>query len=115
MLGSDNHQTYEYYIYESLDDRQVWDNFLSWVRFCVFKGDMSELYEHVKQNQLNAVKKALEEKNGDEKWAAAYVVVKPQNLETEVNAWKQIKELAFFALTKFPTSLDEDLVFLQKV
>jgi len=34
------------------------------------------------------VKKALEEKNGDEKWAAAYVVVKPQNLETEVNAWK---------------------------
>lgn len=49
MLGSDKFQTYEYYIYEDMDDRQVWKNFLAWVRFCVFKGDLSELYEHVKE------------------------------------------------------------------
>ena len=77
MVGSDRFQTYEYYIYETMDDRQVWENFLSWVRFCVFKGDLSELYEHVKANQAEAVKTSIEKNDGDEEWAAAYVVVKP--------------------------------------
>ena len=58
MLGSDKFQTYEYYIYGHMDDRQVWDNFLAWMRFVVFDGDLSELYEHVKENQAENVKRA---------------------------------------------------------
>lgn len=53
-----------------MDERQVWDNFLAWVRFCVFQGDLSDLYEHVKENQIEAVKKAKEDDSGEEDWAA---------------------------------------------
>ena len=60
-----------------MDDRQVWENFLAWMRFVVFDGDLSELYEHVKENQAENVKKQIETGGDEEDWAAQYVQVSP--------------------------------------
>ena len=72
-----------------MNDRYVWDNFLSWVRFCVYRGNLSDLYEQVKEYQFQAVITA--EKEGTSiKRAEEYIFVKPQDLETEVLVWNKI-------------------------
>lgn len=76
MMDNDNHQDFDYYLNEGMNGRDSWSEFLSWVRFCVYQGDLADLYEHVKELQEKAVEKAIAE-GEDEKKAAEYIFVAP--------------------------------------
>jgi hypothetical protein len=114
MMDTDDSQSFDHYVFEGMNGRGAWTDFLSWVRFCVYQGDLADLYEHVKELQDKAVFVAVED-GEDEKLAAEHIVVGPQDLETEVLAWNKIQLLAEEALAKFPTSYEEDLQLLESV
>jgi hypothetical protein len=72
-----------------MNDHKVWDNFLSWVRFCIYRGNLADLYEQVKEYQFDAVEKAVED-GRSAKRASEYIWVYAQDLDTEVLVWLKI-------------------------
>jgi len=66
-------------------------NFLSWVRFIVFDGDLDELYERVTAAMDDAKKEAV--KNGEKKFGSIGDYVLAINIDNEAKAWFRIKAL----------------------
>ena len=90
-----------------MNDHKVWDNFLSWVRFCVYRGNLADLYEQVKEYQFDAVEKAVED-GRSAKRASEYIWVYAQDLDTEVLVWLKIQELTLYKLQNYTTTFEED-------
>ena len=90
-----------------MNDHKVWDNFLSWVRFCVYRGNLADLYEQVKEYQFDAVEKAVED-GRSAKRASEYIWVYAQYLDTEVLVWLKIQELTLNKLQNYTTTFEED-------
>lgn len=90
-----------------MNDHKVWDNFLSWVRFCVYRGNLADLYEQVKEYQFDAVEKAVED-GRSAKRASEYIWVYAQDLDTEVLVWLKIQELTLNKLQNYTTTFEED-------
>jgi len=82
-------------------------NFLSWIRFVVYDGDLDELYLSMTDAYDEAKKAADGKKVGSIK-----DFVKPIDIHNEVRAWTKIFQIASDALAKYPTSLEEDLKLL---
>jgi hypothetical protein len=91
---------------------KVMDNFLSWIRFVVYDGDLDDLYVRVTAAYDEAKKAAAAE--GKKKFGSIGDFVKPIDLHTEVRAWRKIHQIATEALAKYPTTLDEDKALLAK-
>lgn len=91
---------------------KVMENFLSWIRFVVFDGDLDELYVQVTDAFEEAKKAAQAE--GKKKFGSIGDYVKPIDLHTEVRAWRKIHQIATEALSKYPTTLEEDKALLAK-
>ena len=88
----------------------VMKNFLSWIRFVVFDGDLDELYLSM-TDAYDEAKKAAEAE-GKKKFGSIKDFVKPIDLHNEVRAWTKIFQIASDALAKYPTTLAEDLKLL---
>lgn len=91
---------------------KLMENFLSWMRFVVFDGDLDELYVRVTDAVDEA--KRVAEAEGKKKWGSIGDYVRPVDLHTEVRAWRKIHQIATDALAKYPTSLEEDKALLVK-
>ena len=91
---------------------KVMENFLSWIRFVVYDGDLDELYVRV-TGAYDEAKRAAEAE-GKKKFGSIGEYVKPIDLHTEVRAWRKIHQIATEALAKYPTTLDEDKALLAK-
>ena len=48
MIGSEKSQVKEYRLRENVD-KGNWDEFLAWIRFVAFDGDLGDLYDVVKE------------------------------------------------------------------
>jgi len=92
----------EYRLVGNLREK-VMTNFLSWIRFVVYDGDLDVLYETVTE----AVKKAKEEavKNGEKKYGSIGDYIQPIDISNERKAWIKVKLLVDEALNKYPTTL----------
>ena len=88
------------------------ENFLSWIRFVVYDGDLDELY--VRVTAAYDAAKAAAAAEGKKKFGSIGDFVKPIDLHTEVRAWRKIHQIATEALAKYPTTLDEDKALLAK-
>jgi histone-lysine N-methyltransferase SETD3 len=88
------------------------DNFLSWIRFVVFDGDLDDLY--VKVTDALAEAKKVAEAAGKKKWGSIGDYVKAIDLHTEIRMWRKIHQVATEALSKYPTTLEEDKALLAK-
>ena len=102
MIGSEKSQVKEYRLRENVD-KGNWDEYLAWVRFVAFEGDLGDLYDVVKEQQNDAVAK-LKEEGKDTAKAAERIVVPAIDLQTEVNAWTKTLDLAKTSIKKYPTS-----------
>jgi len=91
---------------------KVMENFLSWIRFVVFDGDLDELYVRVTDAYDEA--KRVAQAEGKKKWGSIGDYVKPIDLHTEVRMWRKIHQIATEALAKYPTTLEEDKALLAK-
>jgi len=91
---------------------KVMDNFLSWIRFVVYDGDLDDLYVRV-TDAFEEAKKAAEAE-GKKKWGSIGDYIKPIDLHTEIRAWRKIHQIATESLAKYPTTLEEDKALLAK-
>jgi histone-lysine N-methyltransferase SETD3 len=91
---------------------KVMSNFLSWIRFVVYDGDLDDLYVRVTDAFEEAKKQA--EADGKKKFGSIGEYIKPIDLHTEIRAWRKIHQIATDALAKYPTTLDEDKALLAK-
>jgi len=113
MIGSEKSQVKEHRLRQNVD-KGNWEEYLAWVRFVAFEGDLGDLYDVVKEKQNEAVA-ALKSEGKDYEKAAERIVVPPIDLATEVSAWKKTLALAKESLSKYPTTYKEDQEILAKV
>jgi hypothetical protein len=99
--GMENTVT-EYRLVGNLREK-VMNNFLSWIRFIVFDGDLDELYERVTQAMEEAKQEAV--KNGEKKFGSIGDYVRPISVDNEAKTWFKVKNLMQESLDKYPTTL----------
>ena len=109
FLGGMTSTLTEYRVVANLNER-VMANFISWIRFVVYDGDLDRLFDQVVED----VKKAREKYKNDKdfKFGSIGDYVRQIDLHNEVRTWLKIKSIVEMALGKYPTTLYEDIQFL---
>lgn len=79
-------------------------NFLSWIRFVVYDGDLDVLYDRV-TDALEKAKRAAIAK-GQRKFGSIGDYVQPIDIATEKQVWAKVKVIVGEALAKYPTTLE---------
>lgn len=106
-------------VVENLEEK-VMKEFISWLRYAEFDGDMAQLYLYKNEALIEAQKKK-QNKNNDSDESEDDVEncfngtsLKFVSVDNEIKVWKKIQELCNQGLSKYATTLQEDTDMLAK-
>ncbi len=109
-------------VVENLDEK-VMNEFLSWIRYVEFDGDLAQLYLAKNEAVNEAQRRRQSNQQGDDSEDSDDVdlqdvfkgtSLKPISLASELKVWVRVEEMAKESLEQYPTSLAEDRALLAK-